>query len=39
MTLESLTLTGRADSTWGLSGTSANAGTVGCRMGPCADSA
>jgi hypothetical protein len=37
ITLRSLTLTGRADSVCGLSGTSANAGTAGCRIGPCAD--
>ena len=34
-----LTLTGRAESVWGLSGTRASAGTAGCRIGPCADSA
>ena len=39
ITLRSLTLTGRADSVCGLSGTSASAGTAGCRIGPCADSA
>src|SRR5574341_636371 len=32
-------LTGRAESVCGLSGTSVNAGTTGCRIGPCADSA
>jgi len=37
--LESLTLIGRAESTCGLRGTSAKAGTVGCRIGPCAESA
>ena len=30
---------GRAESVCGLSGTSASAGTAGCRIGPCADSA
>ena len=39
ITQRSLTLTGRADSVCGLSGTSVSAGTAGCRIGPCAESA